>query len=176
MIARIKQTGFSLIELLIVIVMIGILSSLAAPSYQEMIENTKIRTAAESIQSGFQIARAEAVKRNRSVQFDFRGTSSDWTVCVSPAAAGSCPSGNNIQSRKKSEGSSTNVAVNPTPNGPYVFDGFGVMTSPGKATVEVTGAASGSRDLHIVVGAGGSVKVCDPALSTTGTDPRRCPA
>jgi type IV fimbrial biogenesis protein FimT len=176
-----KQFGFTLVELLVVIAIIGILGSFALPSYMQMIENTKIRTATDSILSGFQIARGEAVKRNVNVQFEFRGANSDWTVCVSPVGGGSCPTvdgATTIQSRKNSEGSSPAITVNASVAGPYVFNGFGGMSSPaGALTIDVDNtaiAAADSRDLRVVVAAGGAVKSCDPALSSTGTDPRRC--
>ena len=37
-------------------------------------------------------------------------------------------------------------------------------------------SAAESRELLVVIGVGGSVRMCDPALDTAGTDPRRCPA
>lgn len=175
-----KPFGFSLVELLVVIAIFGILASFAIPSYQAWIQNSMTRTAAESIQTGIQIARAEAVKRNASVQFDLRGADSAWTVCVRPSPAGACPSPDNattVQSRGVKEGSSTNVDVETTAAGPYVFSPFGVITSPaGPVTFDIkngTLASADKRDLRVVIGVGGSVRMCDPLVSTT-TDPRKC--
>lgn len=184
MMVNMKQFGFTLIELLITIALFSVLASLAIPSYQAMIQNNRTRNAAESIQGGLQIARAEAVKRNTLVQFDLRGVNSAWTVCTSPTPAGSCPvvdDSTTVQSRSIGEGSSTDISVSVSDAGPYVFNSLGVMTSPtpagSKLTIDIDNTAldsSDSRDLRIEIGAGGSVKVCDPALSASGTDPRRC--
>lgn len=173
-----KQIGFTLVELLIVIALFAVLASFAIPSYQQMVENSKIRTATESILTGFQIARAEAVKQNTNVQLDFRAGSA-WTVCLAPAGGGSCPTTDDattIQSRKSSDGSSSNITVTASDTGPYVFNGFGVMTIPAAAlTIDLDSTAyPGGRNLRIEVGAGGAVKSCDPALDPAGTDPRRC--
>lgn len=170
------ESGFTLIELMIVVTLFTVLASFAIPSYQQMIQNTMIRTATDSIVAGFQIARAEAVKRNARVQLDFRAGSA-WTVCMQPAGGGSCPVGTNIQSRSSSDGSSSSVTIAASNGGPYVFNGFGIMIAPATAlTIGVNSNAgtSNNRNLRIVVGAGGSVKSCDPALDVAGTDPRRC--
>lgn len=172
-----KQIGFTLIELLIVIALFGVLAAFAVPSYLNMLENSRIKTATNSIITGLQIARAEAVKRNTRVQFDFR-TDSAWTVCLAPAVAGTaCPAGTNIESRSANDGSSANVEIAESgAGGPYVFNGFGGMVSPATAiTINITNSSlGGSRDLRVVVGVGGAVKSCDPALASGGTDPRRC--
>lgn len=169
-----KQFGFTVVELALVVAIFGILAALAVPSYLQMVQNTMVRTATESILSGFQIARGEAVKRNTNVQFEFNGVNSDWTVCESPAGGGSCGA-TTIQSRTNKDGSSANITVNPT-GGPYVFNGFGLMVNAaGTVFIDIGNSAiSDSRDLRVVVAAGGSVKSCDPMLSPTGTDPRRC--
>lgn len=183
-----KSSGFSLVELMVVMALLGVLATLGVSSYQAWIQNSRIRTAAESIQGGIQIARAEAVSRNASVQFDFRGTNSAWTVCASPVAPGACPNPDDattVQSRAASDGSSADITLVTSDGGPFVFNSFGVMTSPvpgagGLVTVDVDVdtsvlPAADSRELRIVIGVGGSVRMCDPALDTAGTDPRKCP-
>ena len=43
---------------------LGIMLALGLPSFVETIQNMQVRTAAESILDGLQIARSEAVRRN----------------------------------------------------------------------------------------------------------------
>lgn len=40
-----KQTGFTLVELMIVVAIIAILATIALPSYQSYVERTKLATA-----------------------------------------------------------------------------------------------------------------------------------
>jgi type IV fimbrial biogenesis protein FimT len=78
------QRGFSLIELLIGIALIGILLALAAPNFFQWIQSSQIRTQAESVQNGLQLARAEAVRRNANIRFHL--TSSIDGACAVQAS------------------------------------------------------------------------------------------
>ena len=106
----------------------------------------QIRTAAESVQSGIQLARAEAIKRNTPVQFNFR-TRTAWTICLQPAAPGDCPLPDNattIQSRDETEGSSNVVTTLLTPNSNQViFNNLGQVdgTAPSFNQVDWTSPA-----------------------------------
>lgn len=177
------QKGFTLVELMVVVAILGVLTALAFPAYREMVQNSMIRGAAESIQSGLQQARIEAIRRNARVQFVIPvATNSAWTIeCVTVAA--DCPA--LITERKNSEGSSSTVTVTRTPAAAttVVFDGLGaVLASPPALTAPFTRlvidnpnlAAADSRELRLDLQSGGNVRICDPNLSSTGTDPRRC--
>jgi type IV fimbrial biogenesis protein FimT len=59
----------SLIELMIGITLLALLLMLGVPTLSTTLHNYRIRTMAESIVSGLQAARAEAVRRNASVRF-----------------------------------------------------------------------------------------------------------
>lgn len=65
--AKQKNSGFTVIELMVVVVVVGVLASLAAPSFQAMIANNKIATYSEELTSAMNFARIEAVKRSTSV-------------------------------------------------------------------------------------------------------------
>jgi len=79
---RFKHRGFTMLELIVVVAIVAILASLAMPSFSTMIQNSQIRNAAESIQNGLQLARAEAVRRNTTIGFQFT-TSLDNTCALS---------------------------------------------------------------------------------------------
>ncbi len=174
------QQGFSLIEMLIAIAILAILAAIALPSYTQMIQNSRIRTAAESIQNGLQMARAEAVKRNAKVKFQLNADSS-WVVCEVAKVADACPGVEEIQSRSTSEGSTADVTVTVVPAGntKVVFTGLGLIELDANPfsrvdvdMSELVMSAELSRDLRILVGTGGSTRMCDPHRPVT--DPRAC--
>jgi len=75
-----RSAGFSLIELMVVVTIMGILLAIGIPSYRTWIENGKVRSYAESLQDGLRYARAEAVRRNTSVRFQL--TDSLTSTCA----------------------------------------------------------------------------------------------
>jgi len=173
--------GFTLVELMIAVALLGILAALGMPSYQIWIENTRIRNAAESIQTGLQKARFEAIKRNVPVQFVL-GANSAWTIgCVTVTAE--CP--DPIEQRASRDGSSTNISVTATPAATttVVFTNLGtVLQSPPALSapfvrLDIDSSAlssTESRDLRVTIGAGGVGRMCDPDAGLSVSDPRKC--
>ena len=69
--------GFSLVELIIGVAILGVLLAIAMPAFSNWLRNAKVRTAAESVQNGLQLARAEAVRRNTTVRFQLVDTTNE---------------------------------------------------------------------------------------------------
>lgn len=72
--------GFTLIELMIAIALLGILLALAMPSFSDIIRRMRIESAASSLSVAFATARSEAVKRGRNISVC---KSSNGTACAS---------------------------------------------------------------------------------------------
>lgn len=174
-----RRRGFTLIEVLIALTIVGITLTLGLPGIMEWMQNSQIRTATESLQNGLQTARTEAVRRNAHVEFvlDNPGNTggTGWTVrTVNPAA--------DIQSVPDGVGS-RNVVFTPTPDAAntVTFNGFGRMTDNADGSALLTSvdvdnpslSSATSRDLRIVISGGGEIKMCDPNVSDT-LDPRKC--
>jgi len=174
-----RQRGISVVETMIVVTVIAIMMVLSAPMGVEWLANSRIRTAAESMLAGLQLARAEAVKRNTPVEFVLDAApATSWTVRVAL-------SGEEIQKRAAGEGTS-DVTVAVTPNGAtrVSFDGLGRRAANIDASDPIDSldvdlpasvmAADKTRDLRLRLGLGGQVVMCDPNV-TADNDVRKCP-
>lgn len=80
-----KQVGFTVVELLIVMVIASILAAIAAPSFSRFIGDTRMATTYNLLTSDLNRARLEAIKRNswmlicvRNASGDGCGTGVDW--------------------------------------------------------------------------------------------------
>lgn len=72
-VAGAHQSGFTAIELMVVVSIVAILAALAAPSFTPLIERWRVRQAAENLTSSLYFARSEAIKRGGGVALDATG-------------------------------------------------------------------------------------------------------
>lgn len=75
-----RNRGFTLLEALVVLALLAVLLSLAAPSLQALRQKHQMQSQAEQLQSSLMLARTEALRRQQRV-----------TLCVRAAAAGAGP-------------------------------------------------------------------------------------
>ncbi len=183
--------GFTLVELIVAIAIVAILMTLAAPNLSLWIRNTKVRTAAESIQTGLHVARAEALKRNAVVRFQLTDTMDDscslsdngphWFISISDVTAGTSGSNDHkcatpasdtegpriIQSRNGAEAGGNLVFINSDRN-LLTFNGLGQLTS-NPATMQISSAEAGQT----CMADGGSTR-CLSVVVTAGGQIRMC--
>lgn len=180
--------GFTLIELMIAVVLLALLLGLGLPSFSQWLQNSQIRTAADSTLSGLQQARAEAVRRNTLVEFVLTATpplqantpavaanaaGPHWMVRVFQVG-GVFTSADYIRGRSNTEGTpNATFAAN---QASWVFSALGrgclwnagagrCDPPPADLTINITNAVGGAnRPLRIVVTPGGQIRMCDPNL------------
>mgnify|MGYP000252802508 CR=1 FL=1 len=85
--AQQKQSGFTLMELMIVVIVVGILTAIALPSFQSTIERRRLVGAADNLFSDLQYARSEAIKQNKEITFQFN-TGADWCYGIDDDGVG----------------------------------------------------------------------------------------
>lgn len=186
-----SMRGFTIIELMITLTLLGILLAFALPSFSAFIRDSQIRTAASAIENGLQLARAEAVRRNEEVRFNLLGTlneaavagGTDWEVVAADPAE---PDEFNqeVQTRYSPAlttarvGVATTVSATPAAAGAglpntITFTGLGrVNAATTTRQIDISGA-TGSRRLSVQLTLGGEIRLCDPAVSLA-TNPQGC--
>ena len=135
-----RSPGFTLIELVVVMTLVASVLAIAAPSLSQLIENARIRGAAESIQHGLQRARAEAINRNLNVTFTLGGKAF-WAIADA--------AGNTIETRPSSEvSSSIQVVTLPANAASVTWSNLGLITdaAPLSQIDIASGALAASRN------------------------------
>ncbi|MFC6634565.1 GspH/FimT family pseudopilin [Microbulbifer taiwanensis] len=63
-----RMAGFTLVELMVVLMVLGIITAMGVPSFNTMIKNNRMVTMTNDLNGTLQYARAEAVRRGGAVQ------------------------------------------------------------------------------------------------------------
>lgn len=85
---RRNNSGFTLLELMIVVIIIGIIAAIAVPSYQGMIERNRLKQAVEGLKSDLQWMRTETIKKSCNLQASFtNGAAWSYQIYIPPDAA-----------------------------------------------------------------------------------------
>jgi type IV fimbrial biogenesis protein FimT len=198
---RSPQTGVTLLELLVAMVILGIMLSLALPSFSTFLANTRLRGVADNIQSGLQVARMEALKRNEPTAFLLLGN--NWMVnraynaTTNPtvdqnstsvannqgtACSGSITAAQQGYQIQRSCGENSGVTIATNFSSTMIKPNTVIFDAQGRASADVSNpqidlcAAGGSTQKYsILISTGGQLRMCDQSI-TTDTDMRHCDA
>jgi type IV fimbrial biogenesis protein FimT len=81
-VSRVDNRGFTLMELLVTLTVLGIVMTLAAPSFASFVLSNRLKTTAFELVVSLNYARSEAIKRNvdATVTPSISGWSGGWSV------------------------------------------------------------------------------------------------
>jgi type IV fimbrial biogenesis protein FimT len=190
------QHGFNIIEIMVSLTVLAVLISLGVPSFSEWIQSQRIRSSAEAIVNGMQVARGEAVRQNLPVVFGVEPPTTAWTVCLSTVApcdstTAAPPAANSYIQQKSAQEGSGDAKIQTTPAGSILVtysplgavlaqnaDGSAPMTQVDVFYSDPSFClANGGtkRCLRVVTTGGGNIRMCDPTPGIVAPDPRACP-
>lgn len=185
-----RHRGMSFVELVVVLAILAVILAIALPSFTTLMANQRIRTSAESLRAGLQLARIEALKRGRGVTFSMPTLDSSWIVgCEIPVADDNdgdglpdCPVQIQYSTSAVEGGISAITITLDAGNGLVTFSPIGLVRQANQdgsvpfTQIDVTVpnvSATGLKPLRILLPAGGLSRVCDPSVTTAG-DTRKC--
>lgn len=172
------QTGFTLLELMLTLTVLGVLIALAAPSMQEMLARNRLKSAAQALTEDLQWTRGEAIRRNADLYVTFNLAT--WCYGVSVTKGCDC---------RLSNPTAANACALPSNGEPILktvtgvdFPGIAMSTTfsgqPPEATFtprraiatggSITFLSAQGAELRVILSLLGRVRFCSPAQSVPG--------
>lgn len=159
-----KNRGFSLIELMVTISVIGIAASTAVPMFGDFIENSRLRGAAEHVHSDLQYSRSEAIKSNSALHLSVTSSATAW--CYGFATTANCNCSNNTCDRNTAQMKGVDFTNNSAvQNGLYISPNGAVYnTSNVPSSGEITLTMDDSKSISIRISRLGHTSICSSSV------------
>lgn len=124
------ERGFTLIEVMIVVAIIGIAAALAGPSYTDWMARSQLREAISEVQHQLALARITAMSRNTSVTVTLTLANGSMGISTANAATGAV------------------ISATQTMNTPHVMT-LNIGPSPGWTAVATTAVSFNSMGMRV---------------------------
>ncbi len=79
---RKRQSGFTLIELIVTVVILSILAGFAIPGFSRWLPGYRLKSAARDVFSNLQLAKLEAIKQNQDCNVTFDTGNKEYTISL----------------------------------------------------------------------------------------------
>ncbi len=160
-----KQSGFTLVELMIALAIAAILLTIGVPSFENQMRNSRLTAAANDFVASVQLARSAAIKHRRNARIvSANGTNwgNGWTVWVDKNS-NNAQEGDEVLRVFDPVDASGKITFSAAAQGSFIFSGTGMVDNMGSLTLCDT--RTGETGRIITISAAGRVN----------TSPFACP-
>ncbi|MBU2262082.1 MAG: GspH/FimT family pseudopilin [Proteobacteria bacterium] len=147
-----KGNGFTLLELMIVIAVMGIMTTIAIPSYQTFMAQRRLNGAARQVMSDLMAARMKAVSLNQKVKVSF-GSNHAYQIWNDADGNGTVADNEGDNIKKDIHPDYYDVTFNPIPGTNPVFQPRGTASNMTIILANSTGTKT------ITISTAGRVKI-----------------
>jgi prepilin-type N-terminal cleavage/methylation domain-containing protein len=159
--------GFTLIEMMTVIAILGILLAMAVPSFNTYFEKYRTRRAAETVAAFLVNAKSEAIKRNANVRAIFKITAggTPWCVGLTTASTCDCTTAGSCQidsADRVVSSADFSKTVMASPDNDDMFSFSHQRGTVNADTVQIESDNNGYT-MRVVVSAVGRIRLCSPS-------------
>ena len=159
-----RESGFTMIEMLITFIVLGVLSAIAIPAFNTWLPNYRLTSSTRDIASAMQLAKLAAVKNGAQANILFDINNDSYTVFVDDGAGGGVAENNTqdgsertvIQGTTESGIDIINATIFQNWNNQTYFDGRG-LASGGFGSVVLQN--SKNRYQRVVVWLAGGLEI-----------------
>lgn len=184
------QSGFSIIELMMSLVLLAVAMAMAIPSYREMVEKRQLTNGAEQLMAFVNAAQSESIKQNRILTVSYERTAGDdWcagavvgtVACdcgeTNPAASDYCSINSMPWLIDNTHVGNRELVASMSGDGAYSFDPVrGLMTDMNDALVVELRSVGEAYRLQLMVSNAGQVMLCSTDSSHEVPGYPACPA
>lgn len=179
-----KESGFTLVELMVAVALIGILAASTMPGFSGFLNRQKLNVTSNNVYTAMQYAKASAIQQNSRTTLVFDKDTANWCVfnrSIEPNSI-ACSWTNNVLEtgvlRKYIEplNAGVTIAITPAEATQITFDSLGRLTtnpdlSASLSSIAVTMETDTSRASTVQL-TNGLVRLCNPKKPTG--DPQAC--
>ncbi len=192
-----RSAGFSIIELVVTITLIGILMAMVLPAMGKWTADAHVRAASESLTTAIRLAQSTAVAKGRTSLFALTAATPPVVTSTPAANASNWFAELNVLSGSDETQTTLGMILKSTEGSQHavtIADGPALLcfSSVGRLTTLASGANSlgtactaadtyytvsstkATRSFRVYVYAGGRVRMCDAAKTLSATNPDGC--
>ena len=149
-----RAGGMSLIELIVAISVLAITLAIAIPSFSATMRSNQLATQANEVLNGLALARAEALRQNRRINWGYQaGTDPSWVVWRDDDADGTADAAEVLKTGPLNASIKVSGTGSGFPN--VVYQPDGTVTGPGWGSIWMcmagTSPAENVRRLVVIV-------------------------